>query len=62
MSSDSSGYTEVVSGDKYKVHSNGSISIVDVQKEDDGTYKVEISNSAGSATEEVEVGVMQQTG
>ena len=58
----SSGYTEVVSGTKYKVHSNGSLSIVDVQKEDAGTYEVQISNSAGSASQQVEVDVNQHTG
>ena len=62
MSSDSSGYTEVVSDTKHKVHSNGSLSIVDVQKEDDGTYMIWISNSAGTATEAIEVEIMQQTG
>ena len=62
MNANSSGYTEVVSDTKHKVHSNGSLSIVDVQKEDDGTYKVEISNSAGTATEELEVELMPQKG
>ena len=62
MNANSSGYTEVVSDTKHKVHSNGSLSIVDVQKEDDGTYKVEISNSAGTVSEEIEVEILQQTG
>ena len=61
MSSDSSGYTEVVSDTKYNVHPNGSLSIVDVQKGDNGTYKVEISNSAGTVSEEIQVELMQQT-
>ena len=60
--SDSSGYTEVVSGTKYYVHSNGSLSISNVQKEDIGTYEVQISNNAGAAVVEIEVEIMQQTG
>ena len=46
---------------KYEIHSNGSLSIVDVQKEDNGAYKVEISNSAGSATEEIQVEIIEHT-
>ena len=55
MNSDSSDYTEVVSDTKYKVHSNGSLSIADVQKEDIGTYEVQISNDAGAALVEMEL-------
>ena len=52
---------KVVSDNKYNVYSNGSLSIADVQKEDDGTYMVQISNSAGSATEEIQVKLVQRT-
>ena len=62
FNSGSSGYEEILSVTKHKVYSNGSLSIVDVQKEDVGTYKVQISNDAGTATEEIEVEIMQQTG
>ena len=57
--SNSSGYTDVVSDTKYNIHSNGSLSIVDVQKEDIGTYEIQISNSAGAALEEIEVQLLQ---
>ena len=59
MSSDSSGFLEIASDDIYKVHSNGSLSIVAVHKEDDGTYMVEISNNAGTASEKVQVEIIQ---
>ena len=62
MKSDSSGYTEIADGAKYNIHRNGSLSIVDAQKEDDGTYMVEISNSVGTATEEIQVELLQKTG
>ena len=58
----SSGYTEVESGTKYNLHFNGSLGIVYVQKGDNGTYMVEISNSAGTVSEEIEVEILQQTG
>ena len=51
---------KVVSDTKYNVYSNGSLSIADVQKEDNGTYKVEISNSAGTVSEEIQVEIMQR--
>ena len=50
-----------MSDTKYFVHSNGSLSIFEVQKEDIGTYEVQISNSAGATVEELEVEIMQQT-
>ena len=62
FNSDSSGYTEVANGKKFNVHSNGSLSIANVQKEDDGTYMVEIVNNFGSAMEEIEVELLLQKG
>ena len=62
MKSDPSSYTEIVDGAKYHVHPNGSLSIVDAQKTDDGTYKVEISNSVGTVTEEIQVELMELKG
>ena len=47
---------------KFYVHYNASLSIFDAQKEDEGTYVIEISNSEGKATEEIEVEVVQKTG
>ena len=61
MSPDSSEFTEI-SAKNNKVHLNGSLSIVDVQKEDAGTYKVEISNSAGWANREIRVEISQKLG
>ncbi|XP_063687572.1 uncharacterized protein LOC134820861 isoform X3 [Bolinopsis microptera] len=49
-------------GDKYEIHINGSLTIKDVGKEDEGTYLVQVSNSAGSATEEAEIEVTQTAG
>ena len=46
---------EIVSDEKYMVHSNGSLSILDVQNEDEGAYRIEISNSDGLASEDIEV-------
>ena len=62
LTPDTSGYVKVVSDPKNKIHSNGSLSIVDVQKEDIGTYMAEISNSAGTATEEIQVELLPQAG
>ena len=62
LNANASGYTEVVSDNKYTVHFNGSLSIADVQKEDIGTYEVQISNSAGAALEEIEVEIVHHTG
>ena len=59
MNPDSSGFTEI-SAKNNKVHLNGSLSMFDVQKEDAGTYKVEISNSAGWANREIQVTVSQE--
>ena len=50
-----------MSDDKYTVHSNGSLSILDAEKEDEGAYRVEISNYAGSASEQIEVELIQRT-
>ena len=49
-------------GDKYEIHINGSLTIKDVGEEDEGTYLVQVSNSAGSATEEAEIEVTQTAG
>ena len=59
MNPDSSEFTEI-SAKNNKVHLNGSLSIFDVQKEDAGTYKVQISNSAGWANREIQVTVSQE--
>ena len=58
----SPGFSEIVSDDKYKIHTNGSFSIFDAQLEDGGSYWVVISNIAGTATEQTEVSVTQRTG
>lgn len=53
---------DVVSDGKYTIHSNGSLSIANIQQEDEGAYRIGISSDAGKATEEIEVVVMQRTG
>ena len=60
MDPDSLGYTEIVSDDKYVVDTNGSLSIRDTVEEDEGTYKVELSNSAGTVSEEIQVDLIQR--
>ena len=48
--------------DKYQVHINGSLTVKDVGDEDEGVYLVQVSNSAGSATEEAEIEVSHSAG
>ena len=62
MGADSPSYTELTSDDNYIVHSNGSLSILDTDEQDEGTYWVEVSNSAGTASEEIEIELIQKTG
>ena len=62
FNSNSYEYEEILRSKKHNVHSNGSLSIVDVHKEDIGTYEVQISNNAGITSEEVQVEIMNQTG
>ena len=51
-----------MSGTKYNVHSNGSLGIFDTASDANGTYMVEISNTFGTAAEELEVEIMQLKG
>ena len=55
----SSDYIELMSDEKYSVYPNGSLSIIDVQKEDEGTYRVMLSNNAGIVSEDIEVEVIE---
>ena len=55
-------YGEIISDGKYIVHTNGSLTIIDSQREDEGTYMIEISNSAGNAQEEIEIVMAEPTG
>ena len=48
--------------DKYEIHINGSLTIFDVEDEDEGVYLVQVSNSAGSATEQADIEVTYQAG
>ena len=48
--------------DKYQVHINGSLTVKDVDDEDEGVYLVQVSNSAGSATEKAEIEVSHSAG
>ena len=49
-----------MSDDKYVVDTHGSLSIRDTVEEDEGTYKVELSNSAGTVSEEIQVDLIQR--
>ena len=62
LNTDSSGYTEIVTDARYTIHFNSSLSIHDTESSDKGTYRVEISNSVGSASEEIEVELIRKTG
>lgn len=57
------GETEDVADDpKFTVHFNGSLSILDIQKENEGTYKAEVSNRDGATTVEIDVNVIHKIG
>ena len=60
--SESADYAEIVNNDKYKVHPNGSLSILDVKYEDEGTYMMEITNSNGTTSVEIEMAITQRSG
>ena len=62
LNTEPSGHTEILSGNKYLIHPNGSLSIFDVQKTENGTYVVELSNSYGVTPVEIEVLLRQRTG
>ena len=62
MESDSDEKREILDDSKFTVHSNGSLSIPDIQIEDEGMYMVELSNSDGTALMEIEVQLIKQTG
>ena len=44
---------------KYKVYPNGSLSILDIHKDDEGTYNVELSYEDGSITWPITVEVVK---
>ena len=58
---DFSTVSDIVSDDKYTIHSNGSLSILDAEKEDEGNYTIEISNNVGTAKAWLEVGIISKT-
>ena len=62
LDKDSSDLIDISSDDKYTIHTNGSLSILDTQQGDEGTYRIEISNSAGKASEEIVVVLKQRAG
>lgn len=62
LDSESPGFEEIVSDEKYKIHFNGSLSILDTQLENNGSYWVVVSNAAGTASENIEVVVEQRAG
>ena len=60
--SESSEYTEIVTDEKYKIHPNGSLSIFDVQTDNEGFYVVKLSNRDGTTSMKIDVNVIQQIG
>ena len=62
MESESGEKEEILGDSKITVHSNGSLSIPDIQKEDEGTYLVELSNSDGTTSLDIKVEVVEQIG
>ena len=62
VESESGEKEEILDDSKITVHSNGSLSIPDIQKEDEGTYVVELSNSDGTTSLDIKVEVVEQIG
>ena len=60
MEADSGEKEEILDDSKITVHSNGSLSIPEIEKEDEGTYVVELSNSDGSTSVEIELKVIER--
>ena len=60
MDSESLSYSEILSEEKYTVHPNGSLSILGAEKEDEGDYKIELSNSAGIVSEEIDLKIIHR--
>ena len=59
---ESDSYTRIINDENYQVHLNGSLSIIDVQEDNEGTYSVEISNGNETTSVMIQIIVLQRTG